>query len=327
MTSANHNNSTPFVSPSPSPIPSLSSTPTGMGGGESGSFSSRGSISVGMGMNMGRSHSNGRSRSRGNNRSNSGNSNDGIVGTFHRLSIDRNDGDYHNYNTADNNYNHDPYNDSNEERSRRIRGGSLFSSSPSTTTPSTTTRHSRSSTTQSSTSNLLGGRIIGLNAGHSTGTILRPTSSGGLSALYERKPQPTKSDKQQPGQRKQRRWNNDKFVGIASEISACQASRNNKEKGMMIANLYAEAEMEKSRYTMPNHPRFNRTVFGTLAAVDYGKTVGGGGGSGGNSRGMDQGQEGLGGDIYDEGIGAKKVAKLNRSELIKVRQRFINGDV
>lgn len=98
---------------------------------------------------------------------------------------------------------------------------------------------------------------------------------------------------------------------------------------MMIANLYAEAEMEKSRYTMPNHPRFNRTVFGTLAAVDYGKTVGGSGSVGGddNSRGMNHGQEGLSGNVYDEGIGAKKVAKLNRSELLKVRQRFIDGDV
>jgi hypothetical protein len=102
-----------------------------------------------------------------------------------------------------------------------------------------------------------------LGAGLAIGTIL-PSSNAqsrsyAPSTIHERKShQEGKSIKQGPGQRKVRRWNNDNFVGITSEVPA------------HIATLYAEADMTKARYIMPNYPLKYRSVFDTMLRKSQG---------------------------------------------------------
>jgi hypothetical protein len=136
-----------------------------------------------------------------------------------------------------------------------------------------------------------------LGTGLPVGTIL---STSALSALHEHRlehrdivPQ-AKSNKQGPGHRKVRRWNNDKFIGISADIS-----HHNPLRGAKIANIYAEAEMNKWQYTMPNVPRDNRTIFGTLLAS--------------NSTDMNT-------------DGNCKV-KLSAAEMQNIRERFVQGEV
>lgn len=136
-----------------------------------------------------------------------------------------------------------------------------------------------------------------LGTGLPVGTIL---STSALSALHEHRmehrdiaPQ-AKSNKQGPGHRKVRRWNNDKFIGISADIS-----HHNPLRGAKIANIYAEAEMNKWQYTMPNVPRDNRTIFGTLLAS--------------NSA-----------DMNTEG---NCKVKLNTAQIQRIRERFVEGEV
>jgi len=86
-------------------------------------------------------------------------------------------------------------------------------------------------------------------------------------------------------------------------------------RGSQIANLYAQAEMEKGKYTMPNFPRNYRTIFGTLASS--------------TTTGIHQGDLDL--EIQDSeaaGAGATKIGhfKLTSEQIAKVRQRFIDGE-
>ena len=139
-------------------------------------------------------------------------------------------------------------------------------------------------------------RIVGLGANLAVGTYLRSTT---LSALHEHKPgykvnHLQLSNKQGPGHRKVRRWNNDKFIGIASDISHA-----NPQRGMQIANIYAEAEMDKGRFADPNAPRDNRTIFSTLVSARNGS---------GNED-----------DIA--------CANLDRKRLEEIRDRFVDGEV
>ena len=176
-------------------------------------------------------------------------------------------------------------------------------------TPNTSSNSRPSSASRSSTSRLQ--PVVGLGANLSIGTILR---AGSLSALHERPSkasssigrQQPRSAKQGPGHRKVRRWNNDKFIGIASDISN-SLSQKNPQMGMRIANIYAEADMHKGKYTMPNAPRGNRTIFGTLVKAN---------------RGLDL--DGQSDDGYDSDC--CKV-KLDPEEVAKIRERFVDGEV
>lgn len=136
-----------------------------------------------------------------------------------------------------------------------------------------------------------------LGTGLPVGTILGTTA---LSALHEHRlehrdgaPQ-AKSNKQGPGHRKVRRWNNDKFIGISADIS-----HHNPLRGAKIANIYAEAEMNKWQYTMPNVPRNNRTIFGTLLA----------------------------GNISEMNSDGHCKVKLNSAQLQNIRERFVEGEI
>jgi len=137
-------------------------------------------------------------------------------------------------------------------------------------------------------------RVVGLGANLEVGTVLRSST---LSALHEHKSghkinHLQLSSKQGPGHRKVRRWNNDKFIGIASDISHA-----NPQRGMQIANIYAEAEMDKGRFEVPNAPRDNRTIFSSLVSA----------------------QNGDGDDI--------SCANLDRKRLEEIRDRFVDGEV
>ena len=153
-------------------------------------------------------------------------------------------------------------------------------------------------------------RVLGLTlgAGLAPGTILRNEA---LSSLQETRREHSigtltqgRSAKQGPGQRKIRRWNNDKFVGIASDIS-----HSNPQRGMRIANLYAEAEMNKGAYTMPNAPRDNRTIFGMLVST--------------NAMGYADDLE-----EKDDCSGTRSTkVKLDPARLANIRERFVEGEV
>jgi hypothetical protein len=175
-------------------------------------------------------------------------------------------------------------------------------------------RSSRSTTPNTSAAYIRPQRIVGLGANLAVGTVLR---TGSLSALHERPgrtassmAQQPRSAKQGPGHRKVRRWNNDKFIGIASDISNSLSSKN-PQKGMRIANIYAEAEMEKSKYTMPNAPRGNRTIFGTLVSAN----------------------RKFGGDDFsdesdDGGYASDCIkVKLDPARVAQIRERFVDGEV
>jgi hypothetical protein len=178
--------------------------------------------------------------------------------------------------------------------------------------PSSASRRSANMNTNSNTH-----RVVGLGANLAVGTVLR---GGSLTALHERPGRGSaltaahqpRSAKQGPGQRKVRRWNNDKFIGIASDISNTLASKN-PQRGIKIANIYAEAEMEKGKYTMPNAPRGNRTIFSTLLSDN--RTRGAGIGLS-----DDEG--------YDDGYGSDSgKVKIDPSRVAEIRGRFIDGEV
>jgi len=149
-------------------------------------------------------------------------------------------------------------------------------------------------------------QIVGLGANLTVGTVLRSST---LSALHEHQPSHRAihnhnqlSSKQGPGHRKVRRWNNDKFIGIASDISHA-----NPQRGMKIANIYAEAEMDKGRYLMPNYPRDNRTIFSTLCGAND------------NGNGNGNGSE----DAHSSQVRLN----LDPKEVMKIRERFVDGEV
>jgi len=98
---------------------------------------------------------------------------------------------------------------------------------------------------------------------------------------------PSRSNKQGPSHRKLRRWNNDNFFGIASEIS----NANPTARGALISKIYAEAEMEKSAYLFPNYPLENNSCLTTLL--------------------------GSGSEVED----------YEKQHIATVRERFLNGEV
>lgn len=132
-------------------------------------------------------------------------------------------------------------------------------------------------------------RIVGLGANLAVGTVLHTTA---LTALHEHRSHTSavtqpRSSKQGPGHRKVRRWNNDKFIGIASDISHA-----NPQRGMKIANIYAEAEMDKGKYA-ELAPVHNHTLFSTLNG------------------------------IQDE----EHKVKLSQKQLKLLKERFVDGEV
>uniref|UniRef100_A0A7S3Q217 Uncharacterized protein n=1 Tax=Chaetoceros debilis TaxID=122233 RepID=A0A7S3Q217_9STRA len=155
-------------------------------------------------------------------------------------------------------------------------------------------------------------RVVGLGANLAVGTVLRSDRGGILSSLHETRAHGTKlglgrSDKQGPGHRKVRRWNNDKFIGIATDIS-----HSNPERGAKIANLYAEAEMEKGKYTEPGYARQNRTIFSTLAGAESaGQRL-----SANTNHGYSDDDE----DDFRCGV------RLKPAQLANIRDRFLDGE-
>ena len=160
-----------------------------------------------------------------------------------------------------------------------------------------TRNHSRTSSSERRRRDASQVQPVALGAGLAVGTIL-PTSTtlrskAPPSTIHERKSHlEEKSNKQGPGQRKVRRWNNDNFVGISSEVPS------------HIATLYAEADMIKGRYVMPNYPLEYRSVFDDMVRN-------GGEGEGGETKTGD-GRKGVGSGVVD---------------WTKVRERFVSGDV
>lgn len=69
-------------------------------------------------------------------------------------------------------------------------------------------------------------------------------------------PPRSRSSKQGPSRRKLRRWDNDKFIGIAAELA--KAGHPN------IAQAFARGESETSFYLRANDPRCYRSVFSQL---------------------------------------------------------------
>jgi len=105
-----------------------------------------------------------------------------------------------------------------------------------------------------------------LGAGRAVGTVFREED---LALLRQQKTKSQRtaatkhgslSDKQGPSHRKLRRWNNDKLVGIASEISRANPTA----RGTKIANIYTEADLDRNRYVMPHDPPEYRSHFTTL---------------------------------------------------------------
>lgn len=64
------------------------------------------------------------------------------------------------------------------------------------------------------------------------------------------------SDKQRPSQRKLRRWDNDRFVGVASQLNR------------KSAEAFWYGEMDRDEFLMPNHPMEYRSAFARLAVDD-----------------------------------------------------------
>jgi len=97
---------------------------------------------------------------------------------------------------------------------------------------------------------------VGLGAGLAVGTILqedrfmdsfhRRQRLGNTFTDTNKNTYNNKSDKQNPSHRKQRRWDNDKFVGITSDLT-----HENTNKGIQIAKLYADAQQDYHKWINP----------------------------------------------------------------------------
>lgn len=74
---------------------------------------------------------------------------------------------------------------------------------------------------------------------------------------------------------------------------------------MKIANIYAEAEMDKGRYLMPNYPRDNRTIFSTLCGAN------------------DNGN----GNESEDAHSSQVQLNLDPKEVMRIRERFVDGEV
>lgn len=72
-----------------------------------------------------------------------------------------------------------------------------------------------------------------------------------------------RSDKQRPSRRKLRRWGNDKFIGIAAELS--------KAGHVNIAEEFSRGEAETSLYIHANDPRCYRSVFADMLSDETGE--------------------------------------------------------
>jgi len=105
----------------------------------------------------------------------------------------------------------------------------------------------------------VGMRSVGLGAGLAVGTVLRRDTVDTLRQMNHRRQERTTSQplsqKQGPAQRKLRRWNNDKFIGIASEIShansnkySSSSNQHHNTKISKILRIYTEADMEHGMY-------------------------------------------------------------------------------
>lgn len=136
-----------------------------------------------------------------------------------------------------------------------------------------------------------------------------------------------RSCKQGPGHRKVRRWNNDLFIGIAKDISCSHMK--NPQRGARIANIYAEAEMHKARYTMPYAPRHRWTVFRALMEGSHvhsgsGSSSIGNHGAGGGVPSWEEEEEG----DWDPPQVLKDRARFlsDPEHLARVRDRFLEGE-
>jgi hypothetical protein len=174
----------------------------------------------------------------------------------------------------------------------------------------------------------LSGRAIGLSAGMAVGATLgrdrlqnyqsylnyrlsRTSSNAGTTTTH------SLSVKSLPSHRKIRRWNNDKFIGIASELKRAHVHTNPK-KGLQIAHAYHEAEMSQGAYVLPNWPREYTSIFGTLAtATTKGiESI--------PEVGLDEEEEDDDETTIHEG---KEETKYDTEHLLSVRERFIAGEV
>lgn len=96
-------------------------------------------------------------------------------------------------------------------------------------------------------------RAVGLGAGLAVGTVLRRDALSTLRQMNHRRQERTTSSqplshKQGPSHRKLRRWNNDKFVGIASEISHANSNKHHTTKISNILRIYTSPDMEHGFY-------------------------------------------------------------------------------
>ena len=78
-----------------------------------------------------------------------------------------------------------------------------------------------------------------------------------------RRPSHQRSSRQGPSQRKIRRWNNDRFVGVAAELARSSA------KGPAAAEAFLRGEADAPMYLIPNHPCKYRSEFARCVGLSY----------------------------------------------------------
>lgn len=168
---------------------------------------------------------------------------------------------------------------------------------------------------QRGTTTSTGGRGVALTAGLSVGTVLRESD---VAAMHRERMQrdihtnghdqyKQKSNKQGPSHRKVRRWNNDKLVGVATEISRANPTI----KGLRVAQIYGEAELHKNKHIMPHKPMEYNSSFTTLLK----------GGSNTHKKGDDDGS----GVVAP--VGRMHRQSYDREHVASVKERFLNGEM
>ena len=166
----------------------------------------------------------------------------------------------------------------------------------------------------------LGPSLIRLGAGGGVGSAMRPSVGSALNSSGHRSSRrpaalaTARSSKQGPSRRKVRRWDNDSFAGIASEIRSGRA-----------ADAFREGVDAAARgggtgpHAMPNHPLEYRSVFAALCRAgspleeEDDERVSDGGGS-------SAGEGGAGGGK------ARERRRRDAARLVVARDRFLRGE-
>jgi len=149
------------------------------------------------------------------------------------------------------------------------------------------------------------GSAVGTRSFPMRRNIIHELDDSSVPSLPSVQARPGRSDKQRPSRRKLRRWNNDKFAGVAAELA--------KAGHIRIAEEFSRGEAEQSYYERANDPRVYKSVFADICSSRIDEN--------GEDENKDAKEMFLEGNIFVE-----EPVKLNQRSLSNNESALLNGD-